>query len=203
MGRKPVNKIRKLNPQYREKYVRKLLPVFQQYGINHYTMEELTEIIGISKATFYQYFTSKEEMISVVLKHILSNIRAFEPVLGDNSLTFKERYFNALRILSENVSGISDIMLSDLREGYPQHWNLVEQFTEYSTEILKNFYDAGISAGEFHALNSKLLALSDQIFINTISDPQQLKKLGMSLGEALNAHFRIKCYGLLPESPED
>jgi len=200
MGRKPVSKVRRLSPKHREKYLKLLLPIFQEYGLNHHTMMELTYMLGISKATFYQYFASKEEMISSMLSYILSNIREFEPVLKNNTLSFRDRYFQAIMILTENVSGISNSLISDLKGGYPQHWQMVEQFTTYSTGILRSFYEEGISAGAFNKLDSRILALSDQIFINTIADPHQLKTLGITLAEALDAYFKIKFYGLLTRS---
>lgn len=201
MGRKPVRKIRNMSPQRREKYVRILLPVLQEYGLNAFTIDELAARIGISKATFYHHFTSKEEMISALLKFILTEIQGFEPILKDDSQPFADRYLKALQVLSDNVAGISNILLSDLREGYPQHWSLVEQFTAYATEELRKFYEKGMAAGEFNQMNTAILVLSDQIFLNVLSDPAQLKTLRLSLREALEAYFYMKCYGLLAQRP--
>jgi AcrR family transcriptional regulator len=197
MGRKSALKERNLNPVRREKYILYLLPVFQEHGLRKFTIDELATKTGISKATLYHYFSSKDEMIQHVLQHILVHIGQFEPILKDKKLSFKDRYFKALLNLSENVSGISNNLLSDLKEGYPVQWQLIKQFTEYSTGVLQEFYEAGMEAGEFNRLNTSLLALSDRIFLNALSDPAQLKVLNLTMAEALDEYFKIKCYGLI------
>lgn len=197
MGRKPINKPRSLNPGKREKYVTQLLPIFQEYGLNKHTIDELASLLGISKATFYHYFTSKEEMVSALLKYILSSIQGFEPILKDQSLTYPERYVNGLQLLTDHVSGISNIFLGDLKDGYPQHWLLVDQFTSYATEVLRQFYEEGIADGAFYPLNTTVLVLTDQIFLRTLSDPAELRAANLTLQEALESYFNMKCYGLL------
>jgi AcrR family transcriptional regulator len=198
MGRKSVKKKRNTNPLKREKYVKLLMPIFQQHGLNKFTMDDMAAELGISKATLYHHFSSKDEIISSILKHILFGIKEFEPIVLNESLPFIDRYFRALQILSENTQGISNIFLTDLKDGYPQLWTLVDQFSEHSIQILKSFYDAGKRQGYFNDVHTAILAASDRMFFHTLSDPTFLMENNMTLQQAFEEYFKLKCFGLIP-----
>lgn len=198
MGRKSVKKKRNTNPVKREKYVKLLMPIFQVHGLNAYTMDDLALELGISKATFYHHFSSKDEIISAILKHILYGIKEFEPIVMDESIPFIDRYFRALQILSENTQGISNVFLADLKDGYPQLWSLVDQFSEYSISTLKSFYDAGKRNGQFNDVHTAILAASDRMFFHILSDPKFLIENNMTLQEAFQEYFKLKCFGMIP-----
>lgn len=198
MGRKSVKKKRNTNPQKREKYVKMLMPIFQQHGLNKFTMDDIAAELGISKATLYHYFSSKDEIISSILKFILSGIKEFEPVILNEEEDYIDRYFKALQILYENTQGISNIFLADLKEGYPQLWNLVDQFSEHSIQVLKAFYDSGKRSGNFNDIHTSILAASDRMFFHTLSDPEFLEANQLTMKEAFEQYFKLKCFGLLP-----
>jgi AcrR family transcriptional regulator len=200
MGRKSVRKKRNTNPLKKEKYVILLIPIFQQYGLNKFTMDDIAAELGISKATLYHYFSSKDEIISSILKHILSGIREFEPVILNEEIEYIDRYFQALQVLYENTQGISNIFLSDLKEGYPQLWTLVDQFSEHSIQVLKTFYDAGKRSGNFNNIHTAILAASDRMFFHTLSDPAFLEANKLTMREAFEEYFKLKCSGLLPSA---
>lgn len=197
MGRKSVRKKRNTNPLKKEKYVCLLIPIFQLHGLNKFTMDDIAAELGISKATLYHYFSSKDEIISSILKHILSGIREFEPIILNDEIEYIDRYFQALQILYENTQGISNIFLSDLKEGYPQLWSLVDQFSEHSIQVLRTFYDAGKRSGNFNGIHTAILAASDRMFFHTLSDPSFLEANNLTMREAFEEYFKLKCYGLL------
>jgi AcrR family transcriptional regulator len=203
MGRKSVKKVRNTNPQKREKYVLMMMPIFQQHGLKHFTMDDIAAELSISKATLYHHFSSKDEIISSILKHILYGIKEFEPIVMNNDLDYIDRYFRALQILYENTQGISNIFLADLKEHYPQQWNLVYQFVEQSVQTLMTFYDAGKKEGVFRPIHTSILAASDRMFFHTLSDPAFLEENGLTLKDALQEYFRLKCFGMLPTSDEE
>lgn len=203
MGRKSVKKKRNTNPQKREKFVLMLMPIFQQHGLNRFTMDDIAAELGISKATLYHHFSSKDEIISAILKHILYGIKEFEPIVTNPELDYIDRYFRALQILYENTQGISNIFLSDLREGYPHLWNLVDQFIDQAVQILMHFYDAGKKEGVFRDVHTSILAASDRMFFHTLSDPAFLEANNLTIQEAFQEYFRLKCFGMLPNADDE
>ena len=202
MGRKSVRKKRNTNPLKQEKYITMLLPIFQEHGLNKFTMDDIASELGISKATLYHYFSSKDEIIASILKHILYGIREFEPIVMDEDADFIDRYFRALQVLYQNTQGISNIFLSDLKEGYPQLWVQIDQFSEHSIQVLKTFYDSGKKKGFFHNIHTAILTASDRMFFHTLSDPTFLETNKLTMREAFEEYFKLKCFGLLPTEDE-
>jgi AcrR family transcriptional regulator len=200
MGRKSLKKKRNTNPQKREKFVLMLMPIFQQHGLNRFTMDDIAHELGMSKATLYHHFSSRDEIISAILKHILYGIKEFEPVVKNPELDYIDRYFKALQILYENTQGISNIFLSDLKVGYPHLWNLVDQFVEQSVQILMQFYEDGKKNGAFRNIHTSILAASDRMFFNTLTDPVFLEMNNLTIHQAFEEYFRLKCFGMLPEA---
>lgn len=196
MGRKSVSKERNLNPKKREKYGKLLMPIFQVNGLKKFTMDDLADELGVSKATLYHYFTSKEDIVGYVLKDILWRIKEFVPVLQNKELDYLDRYFQALKIMSTNVVDVSNIFLQDLQEDHPKLWSLVDQFKNYAIEILKDFYNEGKSAGVFNNFSTDILALGDSLFFDALSNPEILASHNLTIGEAFEAYFKMKCFGL-------
>ena len=45
------------------------MPLLEEYGLTHMSVDKITKRVGIGKSTFYNFFSSKEEYISYALEH--------------------------------------------------------------------------------------------------------------------------------------
>ncbi|MCR4717588.1 MAG: TetR/AcrR family transcriptional regulator [Lachnospiraceae bacterium] len=45
------------------------IPLIEEYGIKHMSVEKITKKVGIGKSTFYNFFDSKEDYVSYALEH--------------------------------------------------------------------------------------------------------------------------------------
>lgn len=73
-------------------------------GVNIYsvTVSEIAKASGVGKGTIYEYFSTKEEVIS---KSILYNVKKeMEYAIGriEEKTTFKDRFYEGLRIIVES-----------------------------------------------------------------------------------------------------
>ena len=124
MGRKALDKERKINPKRKEEWAFQLLPFFQEQGLKGITMDKVAKALGKSKATIYKYFESREEIIAMTIAQKLSEIQHFEEKLSDQSLPYLDRYKEAVQYLSEHIGDISNLFLSDLKHELPQLWQM-------------------------------------------------------------------------------
>jgi len=86
-----------LRPQFGEKrnaIMKEALILFGHYGFYGTTMEKIAEKVGLSKATLYQYFESKEDLFSAVMDEtsFKSEFEEFENRTKGNNL--EEDIFN-------------------------------------------------------------------------------------------------------------
>lgn len=160
-------------------------------------MDTIARELGLSKATLYHYFPSKDEMVELILNDVLFKLRDVEPILTNDELEFTDRFYEAIRLVSENISDISNTLLSDLRDDYPRLWKEVQHFIDYLAELLTEFYDKGKKAGVFRDINTSMLVLSDRLFFNAISHVEFFDQHGLTLQEAFEQYFEMKSRGFL------
>ncbi|MEX0811392.1 MAG: TetR/AcrR family transcriptional regulator [Chitinophagales bacterium] len=202
MGRKPIKKERIDAPELKKEWVRILTPIYMRKGLRSMNMQVVAKTIGVSKATLYKYFSSREEIIEYALETKLEEIGAFKNQLFDNSLSFQDRYFHAIFVFFNGIAGVSNEFLRDLKNMYPNVWKKVEFFREYTVSMLQLFYENAIEAGIFKAVNPHILVMNDKQFFDLISDPDFLNEQNISIQEAFKDYFTLRISGLFNRSSD-
>jgi AcrR family transcriptional regulator len=197
MGRKAIQRERKNNPEKMGDWTQKLFPFFQKHGLDHVTMDEIADYLGKSKTTLYDYFQTKEELLSVIVTDRIEAIRGFAAYLQDEKQDFKARYMNAVAYVSGQVADITTLFLRDLHEFFPQIWEKIDAFVIESTEVLKTFYKQGIEAGYFTSYNVSVLILTDQVFFHALTNPTLLERLNLNVNSAFIEYLNLRFEGLL------
>lgn len=202
MGRKPVNKHRTRDPRKRQKYLNQLRPLFFEHGLTALSVDDLSERLGVSKGTLYNSFSSKEEIVAVLMEQVLREIGGFEAIVDDRSKPFMDRYLESIELLTRSLAGMSNRFLSDLKDQYPALWEQVRRFREYATQVLVRFYEEGKATGVIGDVSTRMLVLSDRLFFDALTEPAVLEANGLSLQEAFSEYFRLKVTGMLSDSPD-
>lgn len=199
MGRKPLNKLRVENPELKHRWLEILMPVFSAQGFSSFTMDEMAKLIGVSKATFYKYFSSKEELIEEIISWKLSEISNYKEPLLDKSLGYEERFLKAVEVSASAMTDISTVFLEDLKNEFPQKWKMIEDFKNIALMFLRDFYNEASRAGFFPAeFSPDVMVIMDRLVFAGISDPDLLKKHGLSLKQFYIHYFSIKLGGIMP-----
>ena len=196
MGRKSTDKKRIKNPKKKVKYIKKVIPIFAEKGLKGFTMDELAKALEVTKATLYNHFPTKKALVSDVLAYIVDNIYGFEAVLTNPELGYLERYFRSVKILLDNVSQISNIMLDDLQLAYPDLWLTVDMLREYAARVLREFYRQGQENGDFKGYNLEVLVLTDRIFLDSMANARLLDSHDLNLETAFKEYFKLKFFGM-------
>jgi AcrR family transcriptional regulator len=200
MGRKSTNKARSSNDQKRNKWVRQLYPFFKNRGLLGFSMEEVAGYLDVSKATIYNYFKSKEEIISCYMAEKFTDFSAFDDKLDDLSKTFVDRYEDALFHLVQEMSDFSPQVRSDLEHIFPELWkNLNSVIDEYLSQVRKH-YEIGIETGVYEKFNPSILLLCDKNMLFYMSDSEQLAESGVSLSQAFAEYMFVRKNGMLLSS---
>jgi len=64
MGRKSINKERIEDPQTKSTWLRALMPMLFGGQLHGETMATIAQKVGVSKATFYKHYHSKEALLA-------------------------------------------------------------------------------------------------------------------------------------------
>ena len=197
MGRQSVVKERIKDPKKREEWIDQLLPYFIEKGIRAVPIDEVVSILGKSKATVYKHFESHHEIVALVIQRKLGQLQHFQPIIEDENRSYQERYVLAVGYVSKHLGDVNNLFLSDLKEIYPDLWELINGFKQMALSILKKFYQDGIVDRAFENINPDLMVLSDELFFDALTNPEYLASKGLNLQAAFDSYFRMRFYGIL------
>ncbi len=197
MGRKSSDKIRKDNPEKRDELLQRIIPFLLEKGLQGVTMDKMAEAMNISKATVYKYFQSREEILAATIAVKLDEIKHFDAYLNDKEVEYLDRYKNAVQYLSEHISDITNLFLADLKTFFPHLWQLIDAFKEYCMNSLKAYYNEGIRKGYFNKINPEIMVMTDQFFLDKLTDPDFLVAHKLTIKQAFDEYFRMKFYGIM------
>lgn len=199
MGRKSINKDRLFDRSKKEKWVKKLMPHFKQKGLLGYSMDEMAKYLDISKATIYNHFKSKDEIVEAVIQLKIDQLSGFEDYLKNVNLPFLVRYYKGIQYFTNHLSDFSNVFLNDLQKVYPEQWTVFSAFQKSAVRSIREYYSEGIDNGVFNKINLSLLAMSDRIFFQLLSVPEYLQELNITIEKAFEEYFKMKFNGLIKE----
>lgn len=180
-----------------------LYPLFQEKGLRGFRMQHYAEILGVSKATLYKYFASREELLTYLTNWKLNQIQGFEQHLFDPELPYLDRFTQALKIASSHIAGLSNRFLADLKDMHPQVWEQITAFIDSATVMLENFYKEGQEHGAFLNMHTAVLTIADKVMLMQLTDPDFLKSSGLKVHEALESYFIMKFSGIFNREKVD
>jgi len=200
VGRKSKDKLRSSDPVQQRQWAAQLVPFFLEHGIKTVDMEAVCRHLGVSKATLYKYFSSREALLTMALEVKISSLQGFALALNNRDLPYTARYLEVVQFFYAEFSGISNHFLADLHDLYPELWGMVESFRQGVLGMLEVFYQEGSETGIIKQIHPALLIESDRIFFEMISNPNFLERHEITIQQAIRDYFELRCNGLFQES---
>lgn len=200
MGRRPVKKFRREDDELKVQWLAIIAPRLFQEGFRHQSMDEIIQWVGVSKATFYKYFSSREMLIEEMLTLKLTEITAFKDILFEFGRPYRDRYQASMALLENALNPVSPKFLEDVQNTHPEQLSQIHQFIEFSLQWLEQFYVEGMRDHGLKKVNPKLLLMADGAFLTALISSQRLKKTGLCVGEALRQYFEVRSHGLQQHS---
>ncbi|WP_038959212.1 TetR/AcrR family transcriptional regulator [Bradyrhizobium japonicum] len=121
--------------------------VFARSGVAEAKVEDITELAGVSKGTFYLYFTSKDEAASALWQRYIDEfIRIGESVLADGRLSSSERIAAVFEALSRYVLSKAEMHRTVYRAADAQAEKIAAN--QRLIELIVKTVQRGIAKGE-------------------------------------------------------
>lgn len=87
--------------------------LFWKFGIKRVTVEEICEEAGVSKMTFYKYFSNKMELVRTIMDVIMEGAMQKYRDIMDSDLPFKEKVLRSLELKRELTRTMSSEFFRD------------------------------------------------------------------------------------------
>ncbi len=116
-------------------------------------LDEIAEVLDLSKASLYHYFPSKEHLILACLDRIGDSTNRQLRAVAASAAAPRDRLHEAIRaqvlVLTRDQPAGSAIFIHDL--GLPEAArNRLRELTEQHDRLFRSIIDEGIRAGELH-----------------------------------------------------
>lgn len=159
-------------------------------------MDDVAALLGVSKATLYKHFASRQDLLEEIVRMKLEELAVFEQYLMDESVPFSERYTNAIQASGLLLAGISNQFLLEVKQMHPGLWTDIKAFQDYALALGRAFYRRGMEQGILRQLDPNFLALVDRMFIRAVSDPNFLIENNLDIKSAFEQYFLMKAKGI-------
>ena len=174
----------------KERILQATLELFQVHGIKKTTTNDVARKAGVSPATIYNHFGSKEDLVHAVIKYFLSAISEdFKNILTGN-LSFMEKMERILSYKSDMLGQYQGEFMQTMISEDPE----IRQFVNsvYMTEIMPvvmGFYEEGKRQGYVNPempteniIRYMLIVRSGMAAESVLSeDPEQNRKMMQEL----------------------
>ena len=88
----------------KEKITEQSIRLFEKKGFSETSIQDIVDSIGVTKGTFYYYFSSKEELLmDIHLGYISELLLKQERIVNDPSKTCKEKLFEIVNTLITDI----------------------------------------------------------------------------------------------------
>jgi AcrR family transcriptional regulator len=146
----------------KEKITEQSIRLFEKKGFSETSIQDIVDSLGVTKGTFYYYFSSKEELLmDIHLGYIDDLLAQQERIFKDQSQTCKEKLFEIVFILFSDIKysgSAAKIFFRELKNLNTEHSTLIhfkrDQFRLNIEELIRN----GMDQGEFRQdLNASII----------------------------------------------
>ncbi len=177
--------------------------LFFQRGFLRVTADDIAAELGISKATLYKAFSSKEEMLEAVVREVMNEMAAeVERLIGDDSLGFVEKMVALFSFVGSRLAQLGPLFLRDIQKNAPRIWKEIDEFRR--DKIFRNFkviLEAGRREGFFR--EDVDLELLLQMFISLIQEfvnPAAILRSGRPPAATFESVIKVFFQGILTDT---
>ena len=174
-------------------------------GYANLNMDELAEVVGISKPTLYQHFKSKEDLITQV---IATNMKNFSQFAADSMEgTPLERLTTMMRVMAKGRYKSTQLWgalnSESLWKAFRDNPTLIEQRNKFSERLFTMIDDAKAAGEISDALPTPLVARIVFCLQAAITDKHRLPEAVMTdaeLDEVVEQTISVFLHGVCPSS---
>jgi len=131
----------------KQKIVQAAEALFKRHGIDRVTVEEISEMAGLSKVTFYKYFDNKLAVVSHILESaFITGQQKFDAILAKDS-SFKHQVRELVNFKMMQTRQFSDEFINDLMTG-PHFRERVKEMAQIQNQRFIKLFEQGQARGD-------------------------------------------------------
>jgi AcrR family transcriptional regulator len=173
--------------------------IFFQQGFRNVSVEELCRVVGVSKVTFYKYFTDRDALVETIVSEVGSKII---PLIAENLDSEKdieqiiETHYNLVADIF--MSKISVRMLGDIESHMPETWNRIDKWRRAEWDALNGLIKRAQREGSIRKdIGPKVMILIFQELTESFFRPDFLIAENLTLDQTFSAIKSVFLRGIM------
>ena len=164
-------------------------------GIKSVSMDDIAQILHISKKTIYKCFKDKQDLVNRVIEEKINFEKSTLKKYANSNKNAIQRMIDFSRYISQSKKNLNPTMIYDMQKFYPDQWAKMEEFrTDYFKDTVKNNIKHGIKSGLFRPdINAEIIAL---MYITLVSGMVQQFTSAENNYQFQTIHFQMVSYHL-------
>jgi AcrR family transcriptional regulator len=111
--------------------------LIRRYGLNRVSVEEICREAGVSKMTFYKYFSNKIVLARAIIDKFMKEGEEEYRAIMDRNIPYEEKVKEIIRMKLDNSRDFSQELYNELfRSGIPELSELIQEYTRKNIGIL-------------------------------------------------------------------
>ena len=177
--------------------------LFFRLGIRSVSIDDICRELGMSKKTFYVYFSSKDELIEQLLETNIAHMeQKMQTTLESSDFSgILRKFTHWISAEKEDVRKVPQLVY-DLKKYYPRQYNDFQRHSfETQQHYIEQFIERGMEAGLVRANINKEYAshLFAKIYTDALRDFEQIESKGHNLPQFSRVATDILMRGILSE----
>ena len=174
---------------------------FLNEGFVKITVDEIAGELGMSKKTFYKFFTGKEDVVHQIMERIMGRVRTNVERIMQSDKSAVEKHSEIIAIIATNVSRLMPAFGQDVKKRMPQLWKRIEDFRrERISDVFNRLIAQGVSEGTMRPeMNKRIFLMCVLSAIDGIMQPQILANESFSVSDAIREILSVFFVGALTQ----
>ncbi len=170
---------------------KKVYALYAKHGLDGISMDVISAQTGISKATLYRYFTSKEDIVKGMIQFLISHLDSvqFTDIKGIQDAVNDVREFYRKSILIKALTGLE--FLTDLKHKFPDLYKDCYTAMLALQNRYEDFFSRAVNKGLFRDFPFSLVSRQYTAMLSTVIDMNFLEQNQIPLSKAIRESFRM------------
>ena len=176
------------------------LALFFREGFSKLTMEGIASRLGVSKATLYKYFPSKDALLEAALARYFEQTTARAAQL-DPGAPYPARLGTYLRHIEESIRPAAPVLTVDILATTPWAWELIARYRrDVLLTRLRVLLEEGRERGFLRSdLDAAIIPALYTAIVDQVARPSFLLGWNVGLEELIDSVIRILLGGILSD----
>jgi len=178
---------------------------FLEYGYKKVTMDEIADLLGMSKKTLYQYFPSKYELFNSIADVKICQINNFINQIIESDVNFIEKIHAIIKCVSHEQNQMRPMALLDIQKSVPEIWKKIKEIQkEHIVVKFTQLMEIGKNQGYIRTdIPSEIITTVYSSAILTMLNPEVYNAMNLTPSECFQYAVKIIYEGILTTKGHD